>query len=130
MKKDIVDRKDIELFVTEFYNKLAADEFLKSIFFERLGPDNWQPHLIRIVDFWEMVLLGNPVYKGQSFLPHATMNLTQQHFDKWLAHFESILLENFEGEKTTEAISKANTMAILFMSKINYYNNNNATPLL
>jgi hemoglobin len=130
MKTDITSTADIEIFVNRFYDLLAIDDMLKPIFFDRLGHGDWSVHLKRIVDFWDTVLFATATYKGQSFLPHASMNLTQIHFDQWLALFNQSIDENFEGEKASEAKQRANTMAILFMSKINYYRENGGTPLM
>lgn len=127
---DIETRIDIKQLVDVFYNKLAHDELLKPIFIARLGVDDWQPHLNTIYDFWETVLLGATAYKGQSFLPHSTMQLEQLHFDKWLQLFNESVDALFEGSKANEAKQKANTMAILFMSKISYYKEKGGTGLI
>jgi hemoglobin len=127
---DIANKQDIILLVDTFYNRLAADELLKPIFIARLGQDNWQPHLNTIYDFWETVLLGAITYKGQSFMPHSTMQLEQVHFDKWLQLFDESVDALFDGDTATDAKKKAHTMAILFMSKINYYKEKGGTGLI
>jgi hemoglobin len=129
-KKDISTYDDIILFVDLFYDKLAKDALLKDIFFARLGNGNWQEHLTTIYNFWATVLLQHTSYKGQSFLPHAKMQLEQMHFDKWLQLFNESIDFYFEGAVATDAKTRANTMAILFMSKINYYKENGGTPLI
>jgi hemoglobin len=118
--KDISNKQDIIILVDSFYHKLSQNTLLKNIFFERLGPDNWQPHLERIYDFWETVLLGATSYVGQSFAPHATMDLYKEHFDEWLRLFNETVDELFVGDIATDAKKRANTMAILFLSKIDY----------
>jgi hemoglobin len=128
--RDIEHIADIQLFTNRFYDLLAADELLKPIFIDRLGEGNWQEHLNHIYDFWETVLLGGTNYKRQSFLPHASMDLEQIHFDQWLKLFAQSIDEQFTGTKADEAKQKANTMAILFMSKINYYKENGKSPLI
>jgi hemoglobin len=128
--QDIKTKEDIKSLVDLFYNKLANDLLLKEIFIGRLGTGSWQTHLDRIYDFWETVLLGATSYTGQSFMPHSTLNLEQQHFDQWLALFNESMDELFEGELATDAKKKANTMAILFMSKINYYKEKGGTGLI
>jgi hemoglobin len=127
---DIASKLDIKLLVDTFYNKLAADELLKPIFIARLGTDDWQSHLNTIYNFWETVLLGATTYKGQSFMPHSTMQLEQLHFDKWLLLFDESVDALFDGITATEAKKKAHTMAILFMSKINYYKEKGGTGLI
>jgi len=127
---DIKNREDIQLLVDTFYDKLSKDELLKDIFFNRLGHGDWQHHLDTIYNFWESVLFQQPTYKGQSFLPHFTLNLYQYHFDQWLKLFGESIDEHFAGEVAEDAKKKANTMAILFMSKINHYREHGGTPLM
>jgi hemoglobin len=130
MQPDISNRADIQAFVTLFYQKLANSTVVQHIFFDKLGTGDWAPHLERIVDFWETVLFGATTYTGQSFAPHASMQLQQDHFTEWLALFTQSIDELFVGPKADEAKQKANTMAILFMSKINYTRDNNLTNIL
>ncbi len=129
MKNDITEYQDIKNIIDLFYNKLAADELLQDIFIKRLGAD-WQPHLTTIYNFWATILLGHTSYKGQSFLPHADMNLEQIHFDRWLQLFNESVDYYCQGEVASDAKQRANTMAILFMSKINYYRDNGKKPLI
>jgi hemoglobin len=128
--KDISTYEDIQLFVNLFYKKLEEDLLLKDIFFARLGTGDWQHHLTTIYNFWATVLLQHTSYKGQSFLPHFTMNLQQMHFDRWLQLFDESIDYYFEGPMATDAKIRAKTMAVLFMSKINYYKDNGGTPLV
>jgi hemoglobin len=130
MKNDILCTADIEIFVTEFYGLLAKDTIVKDIFFDRLGQQDWTPHLQVIITFWESIIFGTHAYKGQSFLPHASMNLTQIHFDRWLLLLQQSIDNNFNGVNADTIKTKANLMAILFMSKINYYKDSNNTPLI
>jgi truncated hemoglobin YjbI len=53
MNTDIINEKDIELLVNNFYNKLLLDE-LMAPHFHGLDLKN---HIPRIISFWEMVLL-------------------------------------------------------------------------
>ncbi len=129
-KSDIASYEDIQLFVDLFYKKLATDDLLKDIFYGRLGKEDWQPHLTTIYNFWATVLLQHTSYKGQSFLPHYSMNLEQKHFDQWLNLFNNSIDFYFEGPVATDAKTRANTMAILFMSKINHYRAQGGTPLV
>jgi hemoglobin len=135
--EDISNYEHVVAFTDLFYQYLAQDDLLKDIFFQRLGevpPEQalaaWKPHLERVYAFWETVLLGTTSYKGQSFLPHASMDLHQEHFDRWLALFNKSIDTLFEGPKASEAKQKANTMAILFMSKINYNRENGGIHLV
>ena len=49
---------------------------------------------------------------------HQHLVLKKEDFPVWLRHFEATLRENFEGEKTDEAISRANTIAMTMRYKL------------
>ncbi len=55
MKKDIENRKDIELLVRSFYDKVKADDTIGYIFND-IAKVNWEKHLPVMFDFWENVL--------------------------------------------------------------------------
>lgn len=129
MKKDIAGITDIKLLIDTFYKKIREDELLKDIFKDRIKSD-WSFHLEKMYRFWQTVLLGEHTYYGSPFLPHASMPIGQKHFDRWLELFYSTIDDLFEGEKANEAKWRANKMAEMFMSKIEYYRNNKAKPIL
>jgi len=49
---------------------------------------------------------------------HQHLDLKKEDFSIWLKHFESTLRENFQGEKTDEAISRAHTVAMTMQYKL------------
>lgn len=121
MSKDISNRKDIETMVDEFYSAVRADELIGPIFNGKIG-DRWPVHLSKMYSFWETVLLGNHTYSGAPFMPHATLPLTQLHFDRWLLLFDQTIDRHFAGPVAEEAKARAAKMAVMFMSKIDYLN--------
>jgi len=74
-------------------------------------------------------LLANSII-GRPFVPHAKLPVTQQHFDTWLALWHSTIDQHFSGAKATEAKWRGDKMAVMFLSKIEYYKNNSATPII
>ena len=62
MKPDITNRTDIEKLIILFYEKVKKDTVIGFIFTD-VVPINWEHHIPLIVDFWETILLDNPVYK-------------------------------------------------------------------
>jgi hemoglobin len=60
IKRDIEARADIESFIRAFYEKVVADPTIGKIFTE-IFPLNWAHHIPLITDFWEAILLDNPV---------------------------------------------------------------------
>lgn len=127
--KDIGTIEDVQLLVNSFYGKIQADELLGSIF-NGVIQDQWPQHLEKMYRFWQTVLLGNHTYFGTPFPPHAKLPVAQQHFDRWLHLWHTTIDEHFKGPKAEEAKWRGDKMAVMFLSKINYYQNNAAIPLL
>jgi hemoglobin len=123
MLKDINTRLDVEQLVNEFYNLVREDDLIGPIFNGIIG-NAWPLHLSKMYSFWETVLLGNHTYNGAPFLPHAKLPLTQLHFDRWLLLFRQTADHHFEGPKALEAKERADKMALMFLSKLNYIKQN------
>ncbi len=129
MKADIQDIEDIKLLVDTFYDNIRKDELLAPIFNDKIE-DRWPEHLEKMYRFWQTVLLGEHTYFGSPFVPHANLPVQLFHFDKWIAIFDATVDSLFEGEKASRAKWQGERMAEMFNSKIEYYKNNSATPLL
>jgi len=114
MKTDITSRNHIELLIAEFYNKVRKDELLAPVF----QHVDWEHHTPIIVDFWASLLLGDQTYKRNPFEKHINLPIGKDHFDRWLSLFQATLSENFSGEKTDEAISRARSIAGIFQHKL------------
>lgn len=118
---DIQFRQDIELLVANFYTKAIEDNTIGYIFTE-VAKLNLEVHLPVICDFWESILLGNPVYRGNPMLKHLELAeqtaLTQVHFEVWLAMWEQTIREQFAGEKAELAVQRAQDIGRLMLFKI------------
>ncbi|MES2847812.1 MAG: group III truncated hemoglobin [Bacteroidota bacterium] len=127
MKADIASRNDIEKFIVAFYEKVKHDETIGFIFNEVVKMD-WEHHIPVIVDFWESILLDNPVYKRNAMEVHYSLNqklpLTKEHFDKWLQLFSSTIDDLYEGKIATMAKTRAKGIADVMLLKMNSINNN------
>jgi len=128
-RKEIETLEDIKLLVDDFYGRIRKDELLKDIFNHKIE-DRWPAHLQRMYDFWQTVLLDQKAYSGSPFLPHATLPVEKQHFDRWIALFNATVDTHFEGEKAEKAKMQSGKMAEMFQYKIAYYRNNPAIPLI
>ena len=53
--------------------------------------------------------------------PHARLPVEWKHFDRWLKLFCENIDAQFKGEKAQEAKWRAEKMADMFQSKIEYY---------
>jgi hemoglobin len=129
MKQDISGLEDIKKLVDTFYRKVQKDSLLGTIFNEVIQ-DNWPQHLEKMYSFWQTVLLGEHTYYGSPFPPHAKLPVTKVHFERWLALFSETLTENFEGEKATEALWRAEKMAEMFQYKIKAFRETKRQPLI
>lgn len=129
MKKDISELSDIKALVDAFYFKIRKDQLLGPIFEERIQ-NRWEVHLQKMYDFWQTVLLEEHTYSGRPFPPHATLDVDQVHFDTWLGLFDATVDELFEGPIADEAKWRAEKMARMFMSKIEYFRGYKGKTLL
>lgn len=122
MRKDITSRKDIELFVTQFYNKLLADTHINH-FFEDIRKENTlKIHLKTIADFWQDILLGTTNYGKNAMKPHLELNKSiefkKEHFKIWLHHFNTTINSLFSGEKAEIAKQRAQSIATIMQIKL------------
>ena len=102
MKKEIKERKDIKLLVDTFYTMARKDPEIQHFFNEVVDID-WEAHMPTMYDFWESILLDNPIYKGNPMTKHIALDsesrIEPHHFDRWEELFLKTLDHLFTGEK-------------------------------
>ena len=129
MKKDITTRADIDTLINVFYEKVKLDNTIGFIFTE-VVPINWAHHIPVIVDFWESILLDNPVYKKNAMEVHYDLNkkvpLQKEHFESWMQLFASTIDELFEGRIANSAKVRAQSIASVMLFKMSNANNNHS----
>ena len=128
-KPDITTLPDIQLLVNEFYGKIQTNDLLGPIF-NGIIQDRWPVHLEKMYRFWQTVLLGEHTYFGSPFPPHAHLPVNQEHFTTWLGLWHSTIDAHFAGPKADEAKWRGDKMAVMFLSKIDYYRNSDAKSLV
>ncbi len=120
-KHDIRNRKDIELMVNHFYEKVKQDDVVGFIFND-VAKVNWDDHLPVMYDFWESILFFTGGYSGNPMITHRKLNniisLTKEHFDRWLKLFLATIEENFDGEKAELAKQRAMSIATVIQVKL------------
>jgi len=114
---DIRNIDDIILLVDEFYKKVNEDKLLSPVFNE-LARVNWDEHLPIMYSFWSAVLFETNTYKGQPLTSHIDLPIFTEHFQRWLKLFRQTVDENFKGPKAEEAKEKAESIALIFQSKL------------
>lgn len=121
VKKDISSRKDIELLVAEFYDRVKADDTIGPVFTD-VAKINWEKHLPLMCDFWENAILFTGSYQGNPMDLHThlhkAMPLLQIHFQKWNQLFINTVDSLFKGEKALLAKQRALKISEVLQSKI------------
>ncbi len=129
MKNELKDKNDIKVIVDTFYDKIRLNEVLGPIFVDLMHV-NWDKHLPKMYNFWNMILFDEPGYEGHPLKPHLEINqkvkLTPFHFDTWLNLFDETVDQLFEGEKAVEIKLRAKNVAMSWAYKIDYMNKLNA----
>ena len=124
-KHDITDRRDIEKFIILFYQNVMKDATIGTIF-TKIFPLNLEHHIPLITDFWETILLDNPVYKKNAMEIHYELNKTykleKKHFDAWLHLFNTTIDLLYAGEKVLLAKKRAAGIAALMLLKMDKIN--------
>ena len=95
--------------VHRFYAKVRADPVLGPIFAERIA--DWEPHLDLMAAFWSSVALMTGRYHGAPVPKHASLPVTWDHFDRWLALFRETAHETCPPEGAAHVIERAERIA-------------------
>ncbi len=121
MKTDIINREDIIKLIDAFYIKVKKDKEIGH-FFTEVIPIDWGHHMPVIYDFWESVLLDNPIYKGNPMEKHIALDgksrMEKEHFDQWIRLFTETVDEQFTGEKAELAKNRAHQIRSLMAYKV------------
>lgn len=123
-KKEIESREEVSLLVRSFYAKIRIHAELGPIFNGIV--EDWELHLERLTDFWEMVLLQtgpgagkfNPVPVHKEVDNRVNNEIEQRHFGNWLELWFETLDTKFEGEIADYAKNHARKMAHILFFKI------------
>ncbi len=121
MKKDIATRKDIELLVNTFYDRVKTDALIGPVFTD-IARVNWEKHLPVMCDFWENALLYSGSYSGNPMdlhkHLHKVMPLQMEHFQQWNQLFISTVDDLFSGGKALLAKQRALKISAILQAEI------------
>ena len=81
----------IDRLVRTFYGKVRQDEVLAPVFNEKIA--DWEPHLVRMGEFWSSVALMTGIYHGRPMQKHPPLPVDARHFDRWLQLFRQAAQE-------------------------------------
>lgn len=114
LRPDITSRSEIIRLVDTFYDRVRDDDLLGPIFND-IAQVDWAAHLPRMYDFWESILFGQAVFKGNPLAVHLSLAertpLTSVQFERWLAIFRGTVEQLFEGPLAGEAKARAARIA-------------------
>ncbi len=120
MKRDIETREDLENLLSEFYKIATTDAEIGHHFADL----DLETHLPVIVNFWEKVLFGNPVYFGNPLAVHQILHekspLKLEHFQRWVEIFSRTVDELFAGETAENAKLRAKMIAHSLNRNVNF----------
>ncbi len=68
--------------IDHFYAAVRQDDVIGPIFAAVVH--DWDSHKQTMVDFWSRVVLGTERYNGMPLPPHVKLDLTDDHFTRWL----------------------------------------------
>lgn len=107
----LTDERQIETVVRSFYGRVRDDAVLGPIFERAIGAD-WEPHLLKMFDFWSSVMLTSGRYKGQPMMVHMRLKTVRpEHFDHWLALFRTTVDEVCPGATADAFMERAMRIA-------------------
>ena len=125
MKKQIQSREDVSLLVHSFYAKIRKDEEIGHFFNDVIK--DWDEHLEKLTNFWEMNLFGVRNYMGNPIEAHIEVDqnsggvITTNEFGIWLNHWFATIDELFEGENADTLKRRARKMSsMLYLNMFNY----------
>jgi hemoglobin len=104
---------DITRVVHAFYERVRSDEMLAPVFESRIG-DEWDPHLARMVAFWNGVLRGKAGFIGDPVGKHRAMvEVEPRHFDRWLELFATVLADHVPPHIAADIHTRASRMRVV-----------------
>jgi hemoglobin len=110
----------IEELVRTFYARVRKDPRLGPIFMKALGED-WEEHLLLLIDFWSSLMLTTGRYSGRPLQKHlALQGVKPDDFDIWLRLFEGAALDVTTPEITAAFMEKAGRVARSFKAAMFY----------
>lgn len=120
---DIANIEDIKILVNKFYDKVNTDTLLSPIFNE-VAKIDWNTHLTKMYDFWNMIIFGSRTYQGSPMGMHvhlATLTtMGEAQFERWTSLFFETMDELYAGPNAQQAKDRATAVAATMLYKIKH----------
>lgn len=118
---DIQSFEDVVKVVDLQYKQLLENDVTRKHF----EPLNLSEHLPRIYTFWTFILdidAINQPYQGSAYGVHAKLGLQNLDFEIWQNCLKNAVNSQFEGEKASLMLEKANQLGMMFQYKLGILN--------
>lgn len=122
MIKQIESKEDVAFLVRQFYARIRTDEEIGFYFNKTI--ENWEEHLDKLTDFWEMNLFGGRNFHGNPIEAHNRVDknfnqsITPDVFGIWLNLWFLTIDEFFEGENADTLKRRARKMSTMLYMNI------------
>ena len=102
-----LDEDGLSRLVAVFYERVRRDVELGPIFNDAIA--DWPAHLSKLTDFWHSVMLTSGRFKGNPMMKHLIhrARIRPDHFDRWLALWDTVTLEIMAPEHAAAVQEKA-----------------------
>lgn len=132
-RRDIANRDDLAMLLTDFYGRAFGDDLLGPVFVD-IAQMDLAAHLPVICDFWETVLFHGAQYRRNALVPHlrlhATAHLTPAHFDRWLMLWLATVDDRHLGPTAERAKLQATRIAGSMSRRITGLPREGAVPIV
>ena len=119
MKSDIKTHDDVVKMVDVFYQKVNMDDLLSPVF-NQIAKVDWDQHLPKMYRFWQTLIFGEALYKGNPFATHIPLPINEDHFSRWLELFDETISELFDGPVADQTLERARSISHIFKSKLSF----------
>ena len=107
---DLDSRTCIHDLVIRFYREVSCDDLLGPIF-EEVAEVDWASHIPKLIDYWCLVLLGEPGYDGFMLGAHQQVHQCEgfrvELFDRWYELFVTTIDDGWRGPRAQRAKAHA-----------------------
>jgi len=122
-KHNTITKENINEMVITFYTKiLKEDGEVAKVFRDKLGEDinseEWQEHIKILTNFWAMIALQDPEYRGNPMRAHFDLPLSREKFGSWLVMFFEVIDTMYERDLGMIFKSRAENIASNFMRNL------------
>ena len=113
---DITTFEDCRHLVDVFYGHIREEPLLGPVFASKIA--DWAPHLDTMSRFWFTILFGREAYHGNPAVKHVPLPIEREHFDRWLALWQTTIDAEFAGPIAENAKARAVRMADILESRV------------